>query len=660
MIIQKISSVNTPLLYTVIFLITTYIHLTQELYCKPTRGNITSLSRNNNCACLFDDSSGWVKYEIDKIFQPTTMYKSNSSNSDKIHPSKSVDSRSTASVTIIGNSSFITNNNSYTSTINNSNIRDKEEDLITIEVTVEASSTYAGITSKCQLVYEEDINTDGVDHALMRRKQFLYCPYDVSKNMDRSIRHDITLFVTRTYLRRVVNNADSSDSTNQTDSTYNNFDNTTNSSEDKNNHNSISTNKNVDNSTINNINNTNISNTNDTTNNTNNTNNSTTTFTYNNNANNFTKTIKSTETTTTTTMWASYQLPPIITYCKCNFTQPWSWEMVQWDTIKVKWPKPEAARNYLYNVTSTVQTKVVIKQREKKDLYNNNNNGGNSDGALKKHDVCSDSKTATGFCIIPDITDYVDIRRTFIMCVHTTIASCLNNIQTSCKNITLNADSVLDHFKPSQTSCHHHNHGKDDGDNKRLRVTWETENRVDNKPIELEYSIALLKSKGGIITQKFVPDSHDDSIKDYTFYNYDSDEVASVRIRVCLKTTSTALYSSTSAVPTRQCGNPRLSECTRDDVSLITDTHLILIVVAAVLVITSLAIMCIIFLRKRSEAFSSSGDNRKNTREAIEIDVILNNHDGQCDSSESGYAEVCNDFTIEPETVFDTIDVPIT
>ena len=94
--------------------------------------------------------------------------------------------------------------------------------------------------------------------------------------------------------------------------------------------------------------------------------------------------------------------------------------------------------------------------------------------------------------------------------------------------------------------------------------------------------------------------------------------------------------------------------------SLITDTHLILIIVAAVLVITSLAIMCIIFLRKRSETFSSSGDNRKNTREAIEIDVILNNYDGQRDNIESEYAEVCNDFTIEPETVFDTIDVPIT
>ena len=625
MIIQKIFSVNTQLLYTIIFLTTTYIHLTQEFNCKPTGGNITSLSRSNNCACLFDDSNGWVKYEIDEIFTPTTMHHSNDDISDKIHPSRSIGYRSTASVSIIENGSVIINNDSYTSTINNSKIPDKEEDLITIEVTIEASSTYAGITSKCRLVCEED--TDFVDHTLTRRKQFLYCPYGVSK-----IHRNITLFVTRTLLRRKVYNADSSNSSN----------------------------KNINNNTSN-TKNTYISNTNDTTNNTNKITNSTGNFTYNNNANNFTETIKSS--TTTTTMWASYRLPPdyIITFCECNFTQPWSWEMVQWDTIKVKWPKPEAARNYLYNLTSIVETKVVMKQREQKDFRNNNNNGASNDGSLKTYDVCSDSKTATGFCIIPDITEYVDIRRTFIICVHTTIPSCLpddNDHKASCENITLNADSVLDHFKPSQTSCHHHNHGKDDGDNKRLRVTWETENRVDNKPIGLEYSIALLKSNGGIITQKFVPESHDDSIKEYTFYNYDSDEVASVRIRVCLKTTSTALYSSTSAVPTRRCGNPRLSECTRDEVALITDTHLILIVVASVLVITSVAVMCIIFLKKRLGALTSSSDNRQNTRDAIDFDIIVNNHDGQRDSIESGYAEVCNDFTIEPETVFDKIDVP--
>ena len=149
-----------------------------------------------------------MKYEIDEIFTPTTMHHSNDDISDKIHPSRSIGYRSTASVSIIENGSVTINNDSYTSTINNSKIPDKEEDLITIEVTIEASSTYAGITSKCRLVCEED--TDFVDNALTRRKQFLYCPYGVSK-----IHRNITLFVTRTRLRRVVYNADSSNSPNK-------------------------------------------------------------------------------------------------------------------------------------------------------------------------------------------------------------------------------------------------------------------------------------------------------------------------------------------------------------------------------------------------------------------------------------------------------------
>ena len=570
---SKTCSVYRPVLSTIIILLTVYLHSVKAFYCRPTQGNITSLiGNNNNCPCLFDDHSGWVIYEMNNIFPITTSHNNDNNSDDNANPDESK-----TSVSSIGNSSTIINNDNN----NNDDAKSKE----TKSITIEAFSTYAGVTSKCQLVYES-ANADVVDR-VSQQKQMVYCPYDVSKNMDRSRRHNITLLVTQT--KRIFNNSNNNTNNNNSDSDNNN--------------------------------------------------------------NKTAKPITTTATTTitTTTMWASYSLPTI-KRCHCNFTQPWSWVLGdQWDIIKIEWPTPEAARNYLYNITSVVQTKVFFKQ--------SSSISGDGD-VIQAHPVCSESKTATKSCIIHDITDFVDIRRNFTICVYTTIPSCvvdLHDHDTSCKNVILKPFSLFDHFKVSQMSCHHH---QSKGDN-RIRVAWETENRADNKPDGLEYGIALLKSNSDAITETFVIENHGrDVAKEYTFNGYgNSDQVASVRIQVCIQTTATAKLDVTSPLPTRQCGNPRFVECTREDADEITDVHLA-IIVASVTVIAAVSATCIILWRKRLQNLSSSDNHNNRSNGAVEFSVIVNS-DGntQRQSLDSQYDEMSNDFTIEPETNFDTIDV---
>lgn len=79
---------------------------------------------------------------------------------------------------------------------------------------------------------------------------------------------------------------------------------------------------------------------------------------------------------------------------------------------------------------------------------------------------------------------------------------------------------------------------------------------------------------------------------------------------------------------------------------------LTIIVVVAVVVVAS----WMIFLRKRLQNLSSVVVNENLSPDAVDINVIVNGNQ-HCQSTETYYEEVCNYYTIEPETKFDTINV---
>ena len=164
---MKIENLLVSLL-PILFTTGTQLYVVQAFYCIPTDGNITTLSKEHYCECLFDDQGGWIVYDKDLLFPPSS---SAQQQNDKL----------------LNNTT-----GGPDSTVHVADDDDDNDDEIT------ATSTYDGIKSTCI------IRRDRENHAFTATggKHLVYCPYDVFKNT--MGRHNVTLVVTRSIRHRTL------------------------------------------------------------------------------------------------------------------------------------------------------------------------------------------------------------------------------------------------------------------------------------------------------------------------------------------------------------------------------------------------------------------------------------------------------------------------
>ena len=335
-------------------------------------------------------------------------------------------------------------------------------------------------------------------------------------------------------------------------------------------------------------------------------------------------------TTTTTSKWASYVLPTQLLYCKCGFSQMWTWKMLQWDSIQVDWKISKTVAKYISTLTAGAQTKVFFKQGD---------SGGG--GSSQNREVCEESTTKDYQCKVHQITELVDIRRTFAICVETTIASCwYPSSEELCKDVTLKPDSVWNHFKfvESQSKCHTNDGGDDGG----THISWATENPMEIKPSGLVYSISLLNSDNHVIVSKILSDPN---ARSYTHYGHDTKTVTSARVNLCVHSSFTAA--------TRKCGSTKSFQCTHKENSLL-HYWFFFLVIPVILGIVGVA-HCIHRRSKKTQELPRIDGG------CVDVNIIMNecyNKDNRQkleNDDETKYEEVYH--VNESDIEFDTIDI---